>query len=41
VATARNRRQASLIIDAVIEYARRLLDGGLYRPPGDDDDAAG
>ena len=36
VATARNRRQASLIIDAVIEYARRLLAGGLYRPPGGD-----
>jgi AcrR family transcriptional regulator len=33
VATARNRRQASLIIDAVIEYARRLLAGGHYRPP--------
>ena len=36
VATARNRRQAGLIIDAVIEYARRLLAGGLYRPPGGD-----
>jgi hypothetical protein len=32
VATASNRRQASLIIDAVIEYARRLLSGGPYRP---------
>jgi AcrR family transcriptional regulator len=34
VAAARNRRQAGLIIEAVIEYARRLLAGGHYRPPG-------
>ena len=33
VAAARNRRQAGLIIDAVIEYARRLLVSGLCRPP--------
>ena len=36
VATARNRRQAGLIIEAVIEYARRLLAGGHYRPPRGD-----
>ena len=41
VATARNRRQAGLIIDAVIEYARRLLAGGLYRPPRGDVTPAG
>jgi AcrR family transcriptional regulator len=41
VATARNRRQAGLIIDAVIEYACRLLAGGLYRPPGGDAASAG
>ena len=33
-AAARNRRQAKLIIDAAIEYARRLLAGGEYRPAG-------
>ena len=33
VAGAGNRRQAELIIDAVIEYARRLMAGGL--PPRD------
>src|SRR5215831_7717310 len=33
VAGARNRRQAETIIDAVIEYARRLTAGG--RPPRD------
>jgi AcrR family transcriptional regulator len=33
VAAARNRRQASLIIDAVIEYARRVMSGGVYQPP--------
>ena len=33
VAGARNRRQAESIIDAVIEYARRLMAGGL--PPRD------
>jgi AcrR family transcriptional regulator len=40
VATARNRRQASLIIEAVIEYARRLLAGGQYQPASGDDGAA-
>lgn len=32
VAAAASRRQAKLIIDAAIEYARRLLAGGEYRP---------
>jgi AcrR family transcriptional regulator len=32
VAMARTRRQASRIIDAVIEYARRLMDGGPWKP---------
>lgn len=31
VAAARNRRQANLVIDATIAYARRLLEGGVYR----------
>jgi AcrR family transcriptional regulator len=33
VAAARTRRQAGSIIDAVIEYMRRLMDGGPWRPP--------
>jgi AcrR family transcriptional regulator len=32
VAAAKSRRQANLIIDATVHYARRLLDGGVYRP---------
>ncbi len=32
VAACRNRRQASQIIGAVTEYARRLLDGGPWKP---------
>jgi AcrR family transcriptional regulator len=32
VAAARTRRQADRIIDAVAEYARRLMAGGPYRP---------
>jgi AcrR family transcriptional regulator len=32
VATSANRRQASKVIDAVIEYARRLMAGGPARP---------
>jgi AcrR family transcriptional regulator len=32
VATAGNRRQASAVIDAVIEYARRLMAGGPAKP---------
>ncbi len=31
VAGARSRRQAESIIDAVIEYARRLMAGGAVR----------
>jgi hypothetical protein len=31
VAAARNRRQAETIIDAVAEYARRLMTGGPAR----------
>ena len=33
MAAARNRRQASKVIDAVIEYARRLIAGGPWEPP--------
>jgi AcrR family transcriptional regulator len=33
VAAARNRRHASAIIDAVIEYARRVMTGGPWKPP--------
>jgi AcrR family transcriptional regulator len=32
VAAARNRGQAEVIIDAVAEYARRIMTGGPYRP---------
>jgi AcrR family transcriptional regulator len=32
VAAARSRRQAEKIIDAVIEYARRLMSGGPWHP---------
>ncbi|MGH3275849.1 MAG: TetR/AcrR family transcriptional regulator [Streptosporangiaceae bacterium] len=32
VALARTRRQASRVIDAVLEYARRLMDGGSWTP---------
>ncbi len=34
VAAARTRRQASQIIDAVTEYARRLMAGGPWKPGG-------
>jgi len=34
VAGARNRRQAEAIIDAVAEYARRLMTGGPWHPEG-------
>jgi hypothetical protein len=42
VAAARNRRQANQIVDAVIEYARRVMTGGEYRPAvaGEDTPAA-
>ena len=33
VAAARTRRQATAIIDAVIEYARRLMTDGPWKPP--------
>jgi AcrR family transcriptional regulator len=33
VAVAKTRRQADQIIDAVIEYARRLMVGGPWHPP--------
>jgi AcrR family transcriptional regulator len=33
VAAARTRRQAGKVIDAVIEYARRLMAGGPWQPP--------
>jgi AcrR family transcriptional regulator len=32
VAAAKSRRQANLIIEATVHYARRLLGGGVYRP---------
>src|SRR6516164_9280981 len=35
VAGARNRRQAESVIDAVIEYARRLMAGDRPQPPRD------
>jgi AcrR family transcriptional regulator len=33
VAAAKTKRQANRIIDAVLEYARRLMDGGPWQPP--------
>jgi AcrR family transcriptional regulator len=33
VAAAKTRRQASKLIDAVIEYARRLMTDGPWKPP--------
>jgi len=33
VAAASNRRQANKVIDAVIEYVRRLMTGGPWKPP--------
>jgi AcrR family transcriptional regulator len=40
VALAPNRRQANRIIEAVLEYARRLLAGGPWPPAGRAEDAA-
>ena len=40
VATAKTRRQANRTIDAMIEYARRLMAGGSWKPveaPGDNE----
>jgi hypothetical protein len=34
VAASANRRQADKIIDAVLEYARRLMAGGPWNPGG-------
>jgi AcrR family transcriptional regulator len=34
VASARTRRQANKVIDAVLEYTRRLMAGGPWNPPG-------
>ena len=36
VAMSRSRRQANRIIDAVIEYSRRLMNGGCWKPPAAD-----
>jgi hypothetical protein len=33
VAAAGNRRQANKVIDAVIEYVRRLMTDGPWKPP--------
>jgi AcrR family transcriptional regulator len=35
VATAKTKRQANQIIDAVIEYSRRLMQGGSWKPAAD------
>jgi len=40
VATTPNRRQANRIIEAVLEYARRLLAGGPWRSAGQAEDTA-
>ena len=41
VAVAKTRRQASKVIDAVIEYARRIMTGGPWEPPAKAADDAG
>jgi len=41
VAAARTRRQAGEVIDAVLEYARRLMTGGPWKPPVKPGDHAG
>ena len=38
VATSTSRRQADTIIDAVLEYARRLMAGGPWNPGGPPDE---
>jgi hypothetical protein len=38
VATSASRRQADKIIDAVLEYARRLMAGGPWNPAGSPDE---
>ena len=41
VATAPNRRRANRVIEAVLEYARRLLAGGPWRPASQAEDTSG
>jgi AcrR family transcriptional regulator len=41
VSMAKTRRQATRIIDAVIEYSRRLMNGGAWKPEAAAADAAG
>jgi hypothetical protein len=41
VAAAKTRRQANTIIDAVIEYARRLMADGPWRPAAGLDESGG
>jgi AcrR family transcriptional regulator len=41
VSMARTRRQATRIIDAVIEYSRRLMNGGAWKPEAAPADVAG
>jgi AcrR family transcriptional regulator len=41
VAASRTRRQADKIIDAVVEYARRLMADGPWQPPGPAGEAGG
>jgi len=40
VAASRTRRQADAIIDAVIEYARRVMSGGPWKPGGGESEPA-
>ena len=40
VSMAKTRRQATRIIDAVIEYSRRLMNGGAWKPEAAPADAA-
>jgi AcrR family transcriptional regulator len=41
VSMAKTRRQATRIIDAVIEYSRRLMNGGAWKPEAGPADVAG
>ena len=41
VSMAKTRRQATRIIDAVIEYSRRLMNGGAWRPEAGAADGTG
>jgi AcrR family transcriptional regulator len=40
VAMSRTRRQANRVIDAVIEYSRRLMSGGSWKPEAADGEGA-